>query len=91
MFRQLRGLGRVTSLLALGSAVLVAQGTQTANIIGQTVTRSGEPIAGVTVYLASPALQGTRKVVTDEKGRFLARLLPSGTYTITTEHFLFCE
>jgi hypothetical protein len=83
MNQQLRGLGRITSMLVMGSAVLVAQGTQTANIIGQTVTKSGEPISGVTVYLASPSLQGTRHLVTDSKGRFLARLLPSGTYTIT--------
>jgi len=63
--------------------VLVAQGTQTASISGLVVTKSGEPISGVIVRLSSPSMQGVRTFATDQKGRFAARLLPSGTYTIT--------
>jgi len=82
MSRSLSTMGRLSALLAVGASVLVAQGTQIANVNGEVVTPNGAPIAGVMVRLTSPALQGTRVVTTDEKGRFVARLLPPGTYTI---------
>ena len=82
MSRSVLTMGRISALLAVGASVLVAQGTQIANVSGEVVTRDGAPIAGVTVRLTSPALQGTRVVMSDAKGRFVARLLPPGTYTI---------
>jgi len=75
-------LGRITALIALGGAALYSQGTQTANITGSVVDSAGAPIAGVVVRLTSPALQGVRTYTTDAAGKFIARLLPPGTYTI---------
>ncbi|WP_243383917.1 TonB-dependent receptor [Geothrix alkalitolerans] len=75
-------LGRLTALIALGGAALYSQGTQTANITGTVVDAAGAPVAGVTVRLTSPALQGVRTYVTDATGKFIARLLPPGLYTI---------
>lgn len=75
-------LGRISALLVLGSAVAMAQGTQTANVSGSVVDPSGAPVAGVTVRLTSPSLQGVRTYTTDAAGKFIARLLPPGVYTI---------
>ena len=75
-------LGRLTALLALGGAALYSQGTQTANVTGTVVDAAGAPLAGVVVRLSSPALQGVRTTTTDAAGKFIARLLPPGTYTI---------
>jgi outer membrane receptor for ferrienterochelin and colicin len=75
-------LGRITALIALGGAALYSQGTQTANVTGTVVDAAGAPVAGVTVRLTSPALQGVRTYVTDASGKFIARLLPPGFYTI---------
>lgn len=75
-------LGRITALIALGGAALYSQGTQTANISGEVVDKAGAPLAGVTIRLTSPSLQGERVVVSGSNGRFVSRLLPPGTYTI---------
>ncbi|HNX93976.1 MAG TPA: TonB-dependent receptor [Holophaga sp.] len=83
MMRTTSNLGRVSALLIAGSAFLAAQGTQTASSTGQVVTTAGVPVAGAKVYFNSPALMGTRTIVTDAKGAFVARLLPPGLYTIT--------
>jgi hypothetical protein len=82
MLRNSLNLGRVAALLALSSGALLSQGTQTANITGTVVDAAGAPIAGVTVRLTSPALQGVRAFATDASGKFIARLLPPGFYTI---------
>ena len=82
MHRSLSTFGRLTAILALGSAALVAQGTQTANVTGEVRDEAKAPVMGATVRLTSPALQGARTVTTDEKGRFSARLLPTGAYQI---------
>lgn len=73
---------RIGALLAAGSLAVLAQGTQTASLVGQVVEPSGTPMDGVEVRLSSPALQGIRVVVTDGGGRFAARLLPPGLYRI---------
>ena len=75
-------LGRVSALLVMGSALAMAQGSQTANATIDTVDSAGAPVAGVTVRLSSPSLQGTRTGISDAAGRFNARLLPPGTYSI---------
>jgi len=41
------------------------------------------PLPGVTITVASPALQGTRTAVTTENGDFM--FLPAGEYTVTVE------
>lgn len=76
-------MGRIAALLAVGGAIAMAQGTQTANVTGSVVDGSGAPVAGVTIRLTSPALQGVRTYSTDAAGKFIARLLPPGFYTIT--------
>ena len=75
-------LGRMTALIALGGAALYSQGTQTASMTGGIYDKNGAPIAGVTIRLTSPALQGVRVLQTDDKGRFIARLLPPGPYQV---------
>jgi hypothetical protein len=44
------------------------------------VTASGRPLAGVTVTISSPVLQGTRSTVTGEAGAYLFPALPPGEY-----------
>ena len=68
--------------LVAGSPAAMAQGTQTAGLVGQVVDASGTPLESVEVRLTSPALQGTRVIVTDAQGHFVARLLPPGLYRI---------
>ncbi|MBK8792070.1 MAG: TonB-dependent receptor [Holophaga sp.] len=82
MRRSMFGSGRLAALLVMGASALVAQGTQVANVSGEVIGKDGAPVAGVMVRLTSPSLQGTRVVTSDAKGRFQARLLPPGTYTI---------
>lgn len=83
MHRNLTSFGRIAAMLVVGSVALVAQGTQTGSISGQVVDGSGAPVAGVTVTLTSTSLMGPRVIASDEKGRFITRLLPPGAYTIT--------
>ena len=44
--------------------------------------QQGLPIAGVTVAVTSPALQGPREVTTETDGGYVFRLLPIGEYAI---------
>ena len=83
MPRILLSFGRVAAFLAAGQVYALAQGTQTASLVGQVVDSAELPMAGVEVRLSSPSLQGVRVVVTDAGGRFAARLLPPGLYRIT--------
>ncbi len=82
MHRYFNQLGRIGAIIAVGSVSLIAQGTQTCTITGEVLESNGAGIAGVTVRLTSPSLQGARVLASDEKGRFIARLLPPGVYTI---------
>ena len=83
MLRNSLNLGRVAAILAIsGSAALFAQGTQTASVTLDAVNSTGAPVAGVTVRMTSAKLQGARTGITDKDGRYIARLLPPGTYSI---------
>ena len=76
-------LGITALALVAGSGIVAhAQGTQTANVTGTVVDASGAPLSGVVVRLTSPALQGVRTFATDASGKFIARLLPPGLYTV---------
>lgn len=76
-----RVLGRVGLCLLAGSA-LFSQGTQTANVVGNILSRQGKPVSKATVRLLSPSIQWPRVCMTNEEGRFIARMLPPGNYII---------
>lgn len=73
----------VVALLLLAGVSAFAQGT-TSTLTG-TVTQDGSPLPGVTVTIASPALQGTRTAITNENGGYSFGAIPPGDYTITFE------
>ena len=74
------------ALLVLATAANVwAQGNPTGVIRGTVNDPDGLPIPGVTVTVASPALQGTRTAVTSTNGDFNIPFLPPGEYTVTFE------
>src|SRR5437899_10146660 len=62
--------------LAFASAVFA----QTSASLTGTVTAGGRPLAGVTVTISSPALQGTRSAVTGDSGAYELASLPPGKY-----------
>ncbi len=82
MNRVVSRLGLTTFALVAGVMPVMAQGTQTANVTGTVVDGSGAPIAGAVIRLTSPAMQGPRSYTSDASGKFIARLLPPGFYTI---------
>jgi hypothetical protein len=67
----------IAAATLLFTRLLCAQ--TTASLAG-TVTVSGQPFAGVTVTISSPALQGTRSTVTGEAGAYRFPALPPGPY-----------
>jgi hypothetical protein len=67
----------------LSGTLLFAQTTASLNGI---VTAVGRPMAGVTVTISSPTLQGTRSAVTGEAGAYAFSALPPGDYRIVFEH-----
>ena len=74
-------MGRLSALLVLGSAMAMAQGTQTGNIAGSVKDQvTGRPIAGARVVLVTP--QGDRTTVTNAQGTFRFALLIPGPVTI---------
>jgi hypothetical protein len=81
------------ALVVCASAVVIAQNQQppgTGLVVGRVVdAASNRPIAGAMVTIGSlpapmpPAVEPTRRVVTDSDGRFLFRDLRKGAYTFT--------
>ncbi len=78
---------RIPLLVLAGlPGVLVAQSTTTAALSGTVRDGSGNPVAGATVRLASPALiGGARVATTTANGSFHVPALPPGAYAITVE------
>ena len=68
--------------LLLVAASAIAQTTATIN---GTVTTDGNALPGVTVTLASPAMQGTRTAVTGAAGGYTFNGIPPGAYTVKFE------
>lgn len=67
------------ALVFIGAAALPAQ--QSGDVRGTvTDTRTKTPVMGARVYIASPE----RASLTDERGRYVLRGLPSGSYVVTT-------
>lgn len=74
-------IGRLTALIALGGAVLCAQGTQTGNIAGIVKeTGTNKPISGARVVLTTQ--QGDRVTTTNAQGAFRFALLIPGPVTV---------
>ena len=73
----------VAALLLWSSVAAFGQGT-TGSLVG-TVTTEGSGLPGVTVTVASPALQGTRTAITGDTGGYSFPALPPGDYTVTFE------
>ena len=71
-------------LFLSGTPILRAQG-HTGTIQGQVADPSGKSLAGATVYLSSPAMQGNRIVLTGKAGGFDFAGLPAGIYTLSAE------
>lgn len=75
----MRWLVPVALAVALCIAPLAAQ--TTAALTG-TVTDGDAPLAGATVTVTSPALQGERSTITGESGAYHFAALPPGEYTV---------
>src|SRR5258707_1240074 len=76
-------------LLAMFVAIAIAfaatgfaQGVQTGTIRGTVKDQQSLAVPGVTVTATSPAMQGSRSVVTDAQGQFTINALPPGAYTV---------
>ena len=81
-------IGRSTLLVVLivgMTATAFGQGIQTGNIRGMVTDQQNLPIPGVTVTATSPALQGERTTVTDQRGLYSLGALPAGTYRVQFE------
>jgi outer membrane receptor for ferrienterochelin and colicin len=68
-------------ILVLAAASVFGQAIT--GILNGTATTGGTPLPGVTVTVASPALQGTRSTTTGESGGYNFAGLPPGEYTVT--------
>ncbi|HEV2669701.1 MAG TPA: carboxypeptidase regulatory-like domain-containing protein [Gemmatimonadales bacterium] len=89
MLRKL--LGPVFLALAF-PVVLAAQSQATTGIIRGTVTDpSGAPVAGASVVLRETQTGFQRQVVSNERGVYIASLLPLGTYDVTARAVGFSE
>lgn len=62
-----------------------AQGVQTGQLIGVVRSADAQTLPGASVTIKSPALQGSREVVTDANGAYSFKGLPNGTYTVTVQ------
>lgn len=75
----------VIGILLSIAASAAAQGNPTGSIRGQVMDPANLAVPGVTITVASPALQGMRTTVTSENGDFIVPFLPAGEYTVTFE------
>ena len=75
-----RGLGIAVLCLLAG----IARAQTTGNIEGTVTDANGGALPGASVEVTSPALQGTRTVVTDGSGHFRVPALNPGTYKVTS-------
>ncbi|MGZ4808530.1 MAG: TonB-dependent receptor [Thermoanaerobaculia bacterium] len=69
------------ALVLIAASAFAQTGATFATLMG-TITTDGKPLPGVTVTIASPALQGTRTTVTGEGGGYTFGALPPGVYTV---------
>src|SRR6266545_3990409 len=84
-------LGPVVLALAI-PVLLTAQSQATTGVIRGTVTDpSGTPVAGATVTLRESQTGFQRQVATNERGIFIAPLMPLGSYDVTARAVGFSE
>src|SRR5213078_1769373 len=84
-------LGPVVLALAI-PVVLAGQSQATTGVIRGTVTDpAGTTVAGATVVLHEAQTGFQRQVVTNERGTFIAPLMPLGTYDVTARAVGFSE
>jgi outer membrane receptor protein involved in Fe transport len=69
--------------LALGTAA--AAQVQTGELTGIIKTSDELALPGAAITITSPALQGSRTIVSDENGAYSFRALPPGEYNVTVE------
>jgi outer membrane receptor for ferrienterochelin and colicin len=71
--------------LGLAAQVAFPQGNPTGTLSGRLSDSGGLALAGVTVTVDSPQLQGTRRTQSSTNGDYIFALLPPGEYTVTFE------
>ena len=69
-------------LILLGAAFSVLAQATTGTLVGTVTSSDGSALPGVTVTIASPALQGNRTTVTNNDGAYHFPALPPGPYTV---------
>src|SRR5512139_1338376 len=84
LFATTLGLGAFAVASLVDTAPAHAQSATSGAIQGViTDSKSGEKLAGVTVTVTSPSLQGAQTAITDENGFFKISELPPGEYLVT--------
>ena len=79
-----KGLGICLFVILSCSAAVLAQTQITSGTIqGTVVDEKGAFLPGVSIEIKSLETNYSRTATTDEEGRFVALLLPSGKYTVT--------
>jgi hypothetical protein len=76
---------RVVVFFALGFVIAASAFAQTTGSLVGTVTSGGSPLPGVTVTIASPAMQGERTAVSGPNGDYNFPAVPPGTYAVKFE------
>jgi len=71
-------------VIALAPALASAQ-SPTGTLSGRVSDQNGGTVAGATVSIESPNLQGTERTQTSGNGDYIFKFLPPGTYTLTFE------
>jgi hypothetical protein len=71
-------------VVLLAAVPLLAQFT-TGQLVGTVTTMDGSALPGVAVTISSPALQGTRTLISGETGGYHFPALPPGNYSVTFE------
>ena len=69
----------------IAAAATVSAQTTTGTITGRVVDDQNLSVPGVTITVASPALQGVQTAITSVNGDYIVPLLPPGTYTVKVE------
>src|SRR5215212_4676502 len=69
-------------VVLLAAVPLFAQFT-TGQLVGTVTDADGSPLQGVTITISSPALQGTRTIVSGEGGGYHFPALPPGVYSVS--------